>query len=514
MDMNRSPLLELTGVTREYSGYRALDSVDFTLNSGEVHVLFGENGAGKSTLISIIAGALKANSGQIRFKGQPLRLSSVHHARKLGISAVFQEFSLVPELTVEENLFLGAEETRYGCLNRAAMHARATEVLARLGFQLRPDASTAFLSRAEQQMVEIAKAFRDDLSILILDEPTASLTERETRDLFSLVDHVKSQHVGIIYITHRMSEIRQIGDRITILRDGKFIDTVKADTSESELVRMMTGKVIDQIFPAIRFKPKKEVLKIRDLSTTDKSVIGASISVRSGEIVGIAGLVGSGKSEIARSCFGLIPKSAAEITFNGEEIGHLSPREILDRGLFYIPADRREEGLMMMRSARENIVLPALTTPGISSGMVLKRKAEKVRVKKLADRFNLQPSNPELDAGLFSGGNQQKIMLAKCQTRKVDLFIFDEPTVGVDVGTRTAIYEFIRDLCEMSGAAILLISSDLSEILHLTHRVYVMGGGYITAELEPDEIAEEKILKHFFRDGSVPQKASIEHDLN
>ncbi|MCY4226471.1 MAG: sugar ABC transporter ATP-binding protein [Gammaproteobacteria bacterium] len=511
--MNESPLLELKGITREYSGYKALDNVDFTLHSGEVHVLFGENGAGKSTLISIIAGAVKANSGQIRFKGQTLKLSSVHHARKLGISAVFQEFSLIPELTVEENIFLGVEETRYGCLNRTAMHDRATRVLARLGFQLRPDASTAFLSRAEQQMVEIAKAFRDDLSILILDEPTASLTERETKDLFSLVNHVKSQHVGIIYITHRMNEIRQIGDRITILRDGKFIDTVKANTPDNELVRMMTGKAIDQIFPAIRFKPEKEVLKIRNLSTTDKSVIDASINVRRGEIVGIAGLVGSGKSEIARSCFGLIPKIAAEITFNGEEISQLSPKEILDRGMFYIPADRREEGLMMMRSARENIALPALTTPSFSSGIVLKRMAEQIQVKKLSAIFNLQPSNTELDAGLFSGGNQQKIMLAKCQSRQVDLFIFDEPTVGVDVGTRTAIYKFIRDLCEQSGAAVLLISSDLPEILHLTHRVYVMCGGSITAELESDEIVEKNILKHFFRDGSF-MLTNYEHTLN
>ncbi len=496
--MNESPpLLELTGITREYPGIKALDNVDFAVHAGEVLVLFGENGAGKSTLISIIAGAVKPHGGQIRFKGSSIQLSSVHHARSLGISAVFQEFSLVPELSVEQNLFLGSEETSLGVLKTKQMHQRATEILERLGFPLRPEVRVAFLSRAEQQMVEIAKAFRDDLSVLILDEPTASLTERETEELFSLIQQVKAQGVGIIYITHRLNEIRRIGDRITILRDGVLVKTVDAKTSEHELVRLMTGRIIDQIFPSIEFRPGTKILEVDHLSTADHSVNDVSIDVHSGEVVGLAGLVGSGKSEIARACFGLIPKTAGEVFLAGQSISQSSPGQILKQGFFYVPADRRDEGLMMMRSVRENIALPALNTQTYSKGPLLKRNFEKLQVRNLANRLNLQPQEIEWNAGQFSGGNQQKILLAKCLTRDIKLFVFDEPTVGVDVGTRVAIYEFIRDLCE-SGAAVLLVSSDLPEILHLTHRVYVMCKGVLTAELGASEISQEIVLKHCF----------------
>ncbi len=492
-----SPLLELVGITRQYPGIKALNRVDFAVRSGEVHVLFGENGAGKSTLISIVAGAVKPHAGQLRFKGEPVQLTSVHHARALGISAVFQEFSLVPELSVEQNLFLGSEPTQLGVIKKTQMRKRATEILERLGFVLRPEASVAFLTRAEQQMVEIAKAFRDELSVLILDEPTASLTDKETDELFSLIEQVKSQGVGIIYITHRINEIRTIGDRITVLRDGHLVDTVSAKTSESELVRLMTGRVIDQIFPDIGFHPGEKFLEVNDLSTVDGSVVDVSLNVRCGEVIGIAGLVGSGKSEIARACFGLVPKATGQVSLTGEDISQMSPGQIMDRGFFYVPADRREEGLMMMRSVRENIALPALNKGNYSKGGILKRKAEISQVRELASRLNLQPPKIEWDAGQFSGGNQQKILLAKCLTREIRLFVFDEPTVGVDIGTRVAIYEFIRDLCE-SGAAVVLISSDLPEILHLTHRVYVMCRGVLTAELYGSEISQESVLKHCF----------------
>lgn len=492
-----SPLLELIGITRQYPGIKALDNVNFSVQSGEVHVLFGENGAGKSTLISIVAGAVKPHSGQVRFKGKPIHLTSVHHARTMGISAVFQEFSLVPELSVEQNLFLGSEETLFCVLKNKVMRKRATEILDRLGFSLQPDATVAFLSRAEQQMIEIAKAFRDDLSILILDEPTASLTDRETEELFSLIQQVKSQGVGIIYITHRMNEIRRIGDRITVLRDGKFVDTVPAKTSENELVHLMTGRVIDQIFPSIEFRVGTKTLEVENLTTADGSVNDVSINVHSGEVVGLAGLVGSGKSEIARACFGIVPKVAGNVTLNGELINELAPAQILDRGFYYVPADRRNEGLMMMRSVRENVSLPAVRTAGYSKNGVLKQKAEVKKVRNIVDGLNLQPPKIEWNAGQFSGGNQQKILLAKCLTLNIKLFVFDEPTVGVDVGTRVAIYEFIRELCE-SGAAVLLVSSDLPEILHLTHRVYVMGSGRLTAELTGDEISQQSVLKHCF----------------
>ena len=491
------PLLALSGITRRFPGVLALDRVDLELRRGEVHVLFGENGAGKSTLISVVAGALQPHGGSIRFRGEAVDLASVNHARTLGISAVFQEFSLVPELTVEQNLFLGAEETSFGMLANSRMRQRASEVLERLGFSLNPGQRVAFLARAEQQMVEIAKAFRSELSVLILDEPTASLTEHETDRLFTLIDQIRERGVGIIYITHRISEIRRIGDRITVLRDGRRVTTVEAWTSEEDLVHLMTGRVIGQMFPRIRHAPGEMILEVENLVAADGFVNGVSFHVRRGEVVGLAGLVGSGKSDVARACFGLVPVSGGRVSFAGEVVTGRAPRQMLDRGFFYVPADRRDEGLMMMRSVRENIALPALSTPAWSRGLVLRRKEESVRARELAERLDLRPLRIERQVGHFSGGNQQKVLLAKSLTREVGLFAFDEPTVGVDVGTRVAIYGFIRDLCE-EGAAVLLISSDLPEILHLPQRVYVMCRGVLTVELQGADISQENVLRHCF----------------
>jgi ribose transport system ATP-binding protein len=492
------PLLRLESVSKQFPGVLALDRVDFDLRAGEVHVLFGENGAGKSTLISMVAGAHKPSSGRILFKGHPVELHSVHQARNLGISAVFQEFSLVPQMSVEQNLFLGAE-TRSGLLlDKGAMHRRAVEMLDRLGFPLKPTRRVDHLSRAEQQMVEIAKAFRSDLSVLILDEPTASLTERETDRLFALIAQAKALGVGIIYITHRLAEIKRIADRITVLRDGKYIATLPvAEASEAKLVELMTGRVISQIFPAVAYKPAETLLEIERLTTATDTVRDVSIHVRAGEIVGLAGLVGSGKSEVARACFGIEPIRSGRVRFLGRDTTAATPRRMLDQGFFYVPPDRRAEGLVVNRGARENIALPVLHDNAFSGPLFLKRGAEKAKATDLARKLQLHPLNIERPVEHFSGGNQQKVLLAKALTREVKLFVFDEPTVGVDVGTRVAIYEFIRDLCQ-SGAGVLLISSDLPEILHLTNRAYVMYRGSLRAELQGADITEDKVMRHFF----------------
>jgi ribose transport system ATP-binding protein len=491
-------LLRLEKISKHFPGVVALDGVDFDLRPGEVHVLFGENGAGKSTLISLVAGVYRPTAGRIEFRGETIDLASVHQARQRGISAVFQEFSLVPQLTVEENLFLGAELTDRRLLNKRAMHAKAREILDRLGFPLKPGIRVAYLSRAEQQMVEIAKAFRSELSVLILDEPTASLTERETQRLFTLIEQAKKQGVGIIYITHRMNEIKRIGDRITVLRDGRKVATLDvAQVSEARLVELMTGRVIAQIFPKVQYRPGETMLEVEGLTTAGGIVSKVSLRVKKGEIVGLAGLVGSGKSEVARACFGLEPVAAGSVAFDGVDVTGMTPRQMLDRGFFYLPPDRRAEGLVMMRGARENISLASLSLPPFSAGPLLDRAAEKARTLELAKRLNLQPLNIERAVENFSGGNQQKVLLAKALSREVKLFVFDEPTVGVDVGTRVAIYKFIAELCE-AGAAILLISSDLPEILHLTNRTYVMYRGVLRAELEGGEITEDRILSHFF----------------
>jgi ribose transport system ATP-binding protein len=493
-----TPILQAHVVSKQFPGVLALDEVDFELCAGEVHVLFGENGAGKSTLIQILAGVHTATTGSIRFRGQPIELQGVHHARTLGISAVFQEFSLVPTLTIEENLFLGAELTNHGFLDKSEQHRRAEDILKRLGFPLRPQQRVQDLSRAEQQMVEIAKAFRTDLSVLILDEPTASLTDREAQRLFAMIEQAKSRGVGIVYVTHRMSEIHQLGDRVTVLRDGKRVATLDvAAVDDERLLQLMTGRIITQVFPNIEYRPGRRLLEISRLTSADHAVRGLSLAVHSGEVVGLAGLVGSGKSLVGRACFGLERIASGRVMFDGQDVTGRSPREMLDLGAFYLPPDRREEGLVMMRSVRENVSLPWLAARPFTRFGFLDRGSERSKVRDLADRLNLQPRNIEHDLERLSGGNQQKVLLAKGLVSPVKLFILDEPTVGVDVGTRVAIYGFIRDLCE-GGAGILLISSDLPEILHLTHRTYVMYRGDLRAELKGAEITQDRVLANFF----------------
>jgi ribose transport system ATP-binding protein len=490
--------LQSKAVCKQFPGVQALDQVDFELRGGEVHVLFGENGAGKSTLIQILAGVHRPTTGTLFFRNNPIDLQGVHQARTLGISAVFQEFSLVPTLTIEENLFLGAEVTRYGLLDKSELHRRADNILNQLGFPLRSRQLVHELSRAEQQMVEIAKAFCAELSVLILDEPTASLTDREGERLFAMVELAKRRGVGIVYVTHRMGEIRRIGDRVTVLRDGKRVATLAVNEVDDErLLQLMTGRVISQVFPKINYQPGRPLLEASQLTTSDRSVQSVSINVRAGEVVGLAGLIGSGKSVLGRACFGLERLASGQVTLDGRDVTGHSARQMLDMGVFYLPSDRREEGLVMMRSVRENVSLPWLGAHPFSRFGFLDRRAERLKVRDLADRLRLQPPNIEHDVERLSGGNQQKVLLAKGLLSQVKLFILDEPTVGVDVGTRVAIYGFIRDLCE-SGAGVLLISSDLPEIVHLSNRTYVMYRGELRAELEGAQITQDSVLAHFF----------------
>lgn len=524
-----TPLLRVEEISKQFPGTLALDQVSLDVRKSEVHILFGENGAGKSTLIQIIAGVHRPTSGKIFLNGTEQVMNSVAHARELGVSAVFQEFSIVPQLTVGENLFLGAELTTGPLLSKSKLNAQAEETLNRLGFPLRPNQLVMYLSRAEQQMVEIAKAFRTKPSIMILDEPTASLTERETDRLFELIETLKSEGIGIIYITHRMNEIKRIGDRITVLRDGKFIQTLPvAESTQNQLVELMTGRVVDQVFPSIKHAPGEELLQLENISTTGKVVNNVSLTVRAGEVVGLAGLIGSGKSEIGRACFGAETLTAGKITFCGESVydrenlsQKIKTREMLDRGLYYVPSDRREEGLAMMLSVRENMSLSSLRLPKFSDKFFIRRMNERKIISEISERLDLSPMNIERNVEHFSGGNQQKaligkalvriekrlenmtggsqqkVLIGKALVRDVKLFIFDEPTVGVDIGARMLIYRSIRDLCE-SGAGILLISSDLPEILHLAHRTYVMHRGELRAELPRERTTEQNVLNCFF----------------
>ncbi|MEZ4563153.1 MAG: sugar ABC transporter ATP-binding protein [Thermomicrobiales bacterium] len=493
-----SAILRLSGISKHFPGVKALSEVSLDLRPGEVHVLFGENGAGKSTLINIIAGSFPPDAGTITFRGAPLRLTSPHHARELGINAVFQEFSLVPTLSVQDNLYLGRELRRGGLLDKRAMARGASATLDQLGFHVDPRTQVSRLSRAEQQMVEIAKAIQSSPSVLILDEPTASLTEAEAEQLFTAIETFKASGIGIIYITHRMQEIQRIADRITVLRDGQLVATVAAGgVSEQHLVELMTGRAIEALYPTVQSSPQRTMIEVNGLTLTSGRIHDVSITARAGEIVGLAGLVGSGKSEVGRAIFGAEPILRGSVAIGGQVVENPTPGAMLGHGVVYIPPDRRAEGLVSTRSVRENISLAALDRPTFSRMGLLRRRMERNVVRDVAQRLSLRPPNIERQVAFFSGGNQQKVVLGRGLTRDVRVFIFDEPTTGVDVGAKVEIYGFIKDLCEQ-GAAVLLISSDLPELLHLSHRAYVMHRGEVRAELVGSALTEEAVLANFF----------------
>jgi len=493
-------LLQTFGLSKRYPGVMALDAVDFELFAGEVHVLFGENGAGKSTLISLLAGANTPTGGEMRMHGELVKFANVHEARRHGISAVFQEFSLIPTLTVAQNLSLGEEPCKGGLLDRNTLRIRAKTMLADLGFEINADALVSSLGRAQQQMVEIAKGLRGDVAVLILDEPTASLTDTETQRLFELIARLKCRGVGIIYISHRMQEIAQIADRITVLRDGRRITTVQAAaTSADQLIELMSGRAIEQIYPHIANQPGEVVLSVEGLNSPN-GVRNACLTVRRGEVVGLAGLVGCGKSELFRAIYGLDPVSDGQVTFKGKVRTGATVRTLIDEGLFYLPPDRKGEGLILGFTSRANITLPLAGSVMRGRGGWLRKRLGRRLSTEAAERVELASRNLERPVGLLSGGNQQKVLFAKGMTRDAVLYVFDEPTVGVDIGTRSALYKVIQKLCE-NGAAVVVISSDLPEVLHLSHRVYVMCRGEIAGELEGDAINETRVLNLFF--GSI-----------
>ena len=492
-----SPLIQTTALSRQYPGVLALDAVDFDLMPGEVHVLFGENGAGKSTLISMLAGANTPSSGRITLAGEEVRFKSVADAQGKGIYTVFQEFSLIPTLTVAQNIFLGWEPKRGPFIDHRAMRRGAEQMFADLGFDIDPSALTASLSRAQQQMVEITKAFHGDLSVLILDEPTASLTDREVDHLFGFIERLKARGVGIIYISHWMQEFARIADRITVLRDGAKIGTVAmSDTNDAALVEMMTGRAISEIYPAIARQQGETLMRIENLRAP--GLAPASFDIRAGEVLGIAGLVGSGKSRLFRTIMDLYPRQGGSVSFKGRDISRQPTRRIIEAGVYYLSPDRKHEGLDLAKSCNANLGLnPMMARLDEKLRGFVNWRAIRARTDAIADTVELPASyRPKLVSQL-SGGNQQKVLFGKAFGQEIDLYIFDEPTVGVDMGTRAALYLLIRDLAE-AGKAVVLISSDLPEVLNLSHRMLVFAHGRITAELSGDDMTEDRVLTYFF----------------
>ncbi|PVE50602.1 sugar ABC transporter ATP-binding protein [Rhizobium rhizogenes] len=501
-------MLSTNGLTKKFGGNTALDDVSFSVHEGEVHSLLGENGAGKSTLINMIVGTFGPTAGEITFEGRKYPRMTPGLARSLGIAAVFQEFSLAPDLTVLENLFLANERSKLGFLRKRDMRTEARALMARLSFDVPLDAMVGRLSRAQRQMVEIAKAVRTEPRILILDEPTASLTDGEAQNLFKVIGLLKAKGVAIIYVSHRMPEIRLLSDRTTVLRGGKYIGTVDTkDVSDSDLIAMMVGRPASELFPEILANPQETILELNGLKTANGAVVSASFYARAGEVVGLAGLVGCGRSEVCRAIFGIDEIADGQITFKGNVIASPRPSSMLKRGICYFPADRGLEGLATSRPARENVTMAGLDLPSVSAGPFLKFRQERQVIEAPLKELGLRPFEPEKPVHDFSGGNRQKVMLARGLLRDFDVYIFDEPTVGIDVGAKADVYRFIKRLVER-GACVILSTSELPELINLSSRVYIMREGAIVAEIEDSEMHDTGILRHYFGTNESVEAAS------
>lgn len=487
------PALEMRTITKTYPGVRALDGVDFSVRPGEVHALVGENGAGKSTLMKILAGAQPKDSGEIFIDGRPAQIDSPQSAMALGISIIYQEFNLVKYMSAAENIFLGREPKGRlpGFVDFGRMYKDAQEVIDQLGVPLSVRTPVSRLSIAQQQMVEIAKATSRKSQIIAMDEPSATLTEHELDSLFSLIRQLKEQGVSIIYISHRLEEIFEIADRVTVLRDGNLVGTVDVtDTNREEIIKMMVGRELkDKI-------PKKEVpIGEPALTVTGLNRAGVlhdiSFAVRQGEILGLAGLVGAGRSEVARAIFGANPIDSGEIRLNGNRVEIRSPRDAINLGIGLVTEDRKTLGLIMGMALRENVSMANL---GVLSRLgFINRGKERAAASRYVTDLMIKTPSVEQQVQNLSGGNQQKVVLAKWLFTQSKVLIFDEPTRGIDVGAKTEIYNLMNRLAE-NGAAIIMISSELPEVLGMSDRILVMHEGRVAGELSREEATQEAIM--------------------
>ncbi len=486
-------ILQMEGITKLYPGVVALNNVNFTLAKGEVHALVGENGAGKSTLIKILAGATHCDSGTIVFDGKQLGKYDPHEALRMGISVIYQEINLVGNMTVEENIFFGRELTKRNgksvFLNKKAMQEKTLQVFKSLELDIDPKAVVATLSVAYQQLVEIAKAVVYDAKIIVMDEPSATLTNNELEILFRLIEKLKSKGTSVIYISHRLEEIFAIADHVTVFRDGNYIDSLPIkDTNQNELIRMMVGRELSGSFPENKSSSDEIVLEGRDLF--NGKVKHASIYLKKGEILGISGLVGAGRTELARILFGADPY-LGDIIVKGKPAKIRSPRDAIKYGIALLPEDRKTQGLILRMEVDINASMAALDY--VSKNGWMDFAAEKEMIKKYVEAMKIKTPSLKQTVSHLSGGNQQKVILAKWLASKSDILIFDEPTRGIDVGAKSEIYELMNQLVN-EGKSIIMISSELPELIGMSDRVYVMHEGSIIGELSKEEIDQERIL--------------------
>ena len=483
-------LLEMRDIVKQYPGVLALDKVSIDLNPGEVHCLIGENGAGKSTLMKVLSGAIKKDSGEIFVNGEKAEFNSPSGSQALGISIIYQDFKLVPELSAAANIFLGREINDSFFLNKKEMNIKAEKTISQLGEKIDVTLPVYRLSTAERQMIEIAKAIAGNVKILAMDEPTAPLTSTEIKSLFGVIRKLKANGVGIIYISHRLEEIFEIGDRVTVLRDGKLVHSAEMkEVNKNDLIKLMVGRELADEYPGSKAVKGSEILRVENLSS-DK-INDVSFSLCKGEVLGIAGLVGAGRSELVRAIFGADKINAGKIFIDEEEVKINSPKEAIDAGIALLTEDRNLLGLFMNLSIRENISVSSLGK--MSQGFFIDKQNESSAVLKHFEQLRIKAPSIETSVEALSGGNRQKVVLARWLATNSNILIFDEPTAGIDVGVKFEIYNLINDLAE-EGKGIIVISSELPELMGISGRIMVMCEGRITGTLSHEEADQEKIL--------------------
>ncbi|HFP9452163.1 TPA: sugar ABC transporter ATP-binding protein [Raoultella ornithinolytica] len=490
--MQGTPVLSMRNIAKAFGKFYALKGVDLTVWPGEIHALMGENGAGKSTLMKILAGAYTATSGEILIDGRPHAIKGPKDALAAGITLIYQEMQLAPNLTVAENIFLGSELARGGLVQRKEMINQAQAVIDRLGAQFKASDRVMTLTIAEQQQVEIARALHRNSRVLVMDEPTAALSSRETQRLFELILRLRDEGMAIIYISHRMAEVYELSDRVSVLRDGQYVGSLTRDKlNASELVRMMVGRPLSDLFNKERdIPPGQPRLRVEDLTDGGK-VKASSLVVRAGEIVGLAGLVGAGRSELAQLIFGVRRATGGVIEIDGEPVVIHSPRAAIELGIGFLTENRKEQGLFLEMAAQENITMATLERDA-RWGMLNRKKAQTLSDDAIS-LLNIRVPHAQVRAGGLSGGNQQKLLISRWVAIGPRILLLDEPTRGVDVGAKSEIYRIMTQMARQ-GVAILMISSELPEVVGMSDRVYVMREGSIAGELQACDISQESIM--------------------
>jgi ribose transport system ATP-binding protein len=500
------PLLEVRQLTKRFPGVLALDQVDLQLKQGEVLAVIGENGAGKSTLMKILAGVQLADSGEIRLAGELIQPSTVLQALDLGISLIHQELNLSDNLEVGANIFLGREPTQWGLIDKQAIHQEATRVLKRVGLQVDPGTIASRLSIAQQQLVEIAKAVSVDSGILIMDEPTSSLSQAESEKLFDVIAGLKSQGVGIIYISHRLAEVSRLADRVLVLRDGENAGELSADEiNHDNMVSLMVGRDVSQFYQRSEHQAGETVLQVRGLRTSAYPRQQIDFQVRAGEIVGVAGLVGAGRTEMLQVLFGIDPAIAGEVLIQGKTVQLENSQQAIEAGLALVPEDRKQHGLVVEMSVRENIGLAGLRRHRIA-GFFRDGAQEQRDTTEMVDQLRIKTPSQQQPVQFLSGGNQQKVVLGKWLSMAPSVILLDEPTRGIDVGAKQEIYQLMEKLARQ-GVAIVFVSSELEEIIGMSDRVLVMHEGSISGQLDRDQLSEEAIMQ--LATGNVVEPAGV-----